>query len=139
MKTSKKKSITFVLLAVVLTLALGIGVLLLTNNSILDRIFINKTEKDVLVMADKFYQEFYYPLVTNGKSQQQIEELLSEKEITIPISEIVKISEIDVKDIYESLNKKKDTYDWELSTIKIKATSPYKITDYEVKVDLAKH
>jgi len=138
MKKGNKRTLTYILIAVAMALTLGIGALLFNDRSILDRIFIDKTEKTVLQMGDKFYQDFYYPLITNGKSQTQIANTLGEKELTVPISEIVNIAEIDVKSLYDSINKKPDKYDWQLSTIKIKALPPYAVTDYEIKADLVK-
>ena len=134
-----RKKLIYIFIIVVVLLACGIGVLVVSDKTFLSNIFSNqsKTEKIVAKMGDEFYQGFYYKLITNGKTASEKADILRDKEFTVSVEAMQKVSEIDISELYNSI-KEKEKYDWELSSVIIEPQNPYDITDYTIKVELVK-
>ncbi len=137
-KNSRLTTIILVVVAVVITAT--ITILLTTNNVKFSDFwpFSNKTEIAAKKLGDKFYQDFYYAMITRGKKPDEIAATLAGQEYKIALDQIEKINEINVQDIIDGLGKEKDKYNWQETKVIIKPKAPFGKTDYDISVELVK-
>ena len=140
MKAQPKSKINrrVIYLGVVALLLCGIVTLLVINRDPLHNALTasgNKSQATAKKIGERFYQDFYYGLVTNGKTDNEKVQLLQDNRLTMAVSEIAGIAELKVDDLWAELQKD-NKYDWQASKIIITPQSPYGSGDYKIEVQL---
>ena len=138
MKSKKTISFTTVAIIAIIVLSLGIITLVLTTNVLFDKFAFGKGKTTSIVskMGKTFYEDFYYNLLTAGKSESEISDTLQGQEFTITVEQIRKVSEIEVNDLFVSLGNDSKKYDWSFTDVTIIPQAPYGKTDYSISVTL---
>ena len=134
------KTLTFILIGVTTLLLCGIAFLVMTNKGVVTDVFSGerKVEKAVVKIGEVFYQDFYYELAITGKARADVVKQLKDKDISISVEEILKLKEIDVKAIMDSIKRYESRYDWSASIVTIKPYDPFGATDFSVEVKLVR-
>lgn len=94
-------------------------------------------ENDLEEVGKKYYEEFYYDLITFGTSDDDLKGVFEEgntKEIKISAESILNVSEIEFGDLKDDLENN-SSCDLTKSTIELTAEEPYAKTDYSIKVN----
>lgn len=124
---------------------IGIVTLILICIGVIISIFVinsteRKAERAYKEMGKKFYQDFYYELVTVGKTQEEINEFFDKRKeqgIKISIEDISKVNELDVKEQMNLLSSLSKDYDLGNSKVTIFPTGSYQKAEYRIEVNLA--
>lgn len=90
-----------------------------------------KDSKDMETLGKKYYEESLHQTITIGSSNTEILERYTENGLQIPISEILKDSDMKESEIGKKVESSK--CDLEKSVIKITPSEPFGVTDYKLE------